>query len=44
MTQRAVRAVYDQAVAEIERIYSLLECQPLNQRPIGQPKETSFKG
>ncbi|MEC8208944.1 MAG: anthranilate synthase component I [Verrucomicrobiota bacterium] len=37
------RSVYDQAVAEIERIYSLLERQlPLSQRPIGQPKEVSI--
>ena len=39
-TKRGSRNAYDQAVAEIERIYSLLERQrPLSQRPIGQPNE-----
>ena len=34
---------YNQAVAEIERIYSLLERQcPLSQRPIAQPEEISI--
>ena len=41
-TKSGSLSAYDQAVAEIERIYSLLECQsPLSQRPIGQPKEIS---
>ena len=42
-TKSGSRCAYDQAVAEIERIYSLLERQrPLSQCPIGQLKEISI--
>jgi len=42
IADRKPAEAYDQAIAEIERIYALLECPtPLGHRPIGAPSEVT---